>query len=312
MDRILVTGGAGFIGSNIVEALVKKGHKVTVLDNLITGSFGNIKPFFPKVKFVKGDIRNDAALNKALKGVDYVLHQAALRSVPRSIDDPVSSNDVNVTGTLKLLVACRRNKIKRVVYAASSSVYGNNKNPKQIETDLPCPVSPYAVSKLAGEYYCRVFAKTFGLETVVIRYFNVIGPRQNPESKYAAVVPLFIQAVMKNKPLIVHGDGKQSRDFSYIDNVVSGNLLAMKARDVSGEVFNIACEESHSVIEIARLLEKFSGKKANIKHTPPRAGDVRRTCASIAKARRMLKYKPLVKFGEGLKRTWEYFEKTGF
>ncbi|MFH1283610.1 MAG: SDR family oxidoreductase [bacterium] len=305
--KILVTGGAGFIGSNIVESLVRRGDQVVVLDNFSTGKHEYIKPFISKIKLIKGDIRNESHLNKALNKVQYVLHQAALRSVPRSIDDPLSSNDVNVGGTLKLLVACRRKKVKRIVYASSSSVYGASEKFPQKETDIPRPLSPYAVSKLAGEHYAQVFSKTFGLETVCLRYFNVIGPRQNPESKYAAVLPKFIQAVMMGKAVEVHGNGLQSRDFSYVENVISANILAMTARNVSGEVFNIACSESHSIIKIVEILESFAEENIKRHHTPARAGDVRKTYASIVKAKKMLGYKPVVHFKEGVRKTWEYF-----
>ena len=304
--KFLVTGGAGFIGSNIAETLVKRGHKVSVLDNLSTGSLSNLKPFLKKIEFIKGDICNVRDLKKALKGIDYVLHQAALRSVPRSVDDPMSTNDVNITGTLKLLIEARNAKVKRVVYASSSSAYGDSKLIPQNENHRTSPISPYAVAKLAAEHYCHVFAKTFGLQTVSLRYFNVFGPKQSPESKYAAVIPKFIKSAVKGETLIVHGDGKQSRDFTFIDNVVNANILAATAPGVSGETFNIACGDSSSVMDIVRGIEKILGKKIKVKHEPPRAGDVRKTKADISKAKRMLKYKPGISFNEGLEQTFNW------
>jgi UDP-glucose 4-epimerase len=306
--KFLVTGGAGFIGSNIAEELVKRRHSVRILDNFTTGKPEHIKSFKDKIEVVKGDIREEKDLRKALKGIDYVFHQAALRSVPRSVDDPLSSNEVNITGTLKLLMAARDAKVKRVVYASSSSAYGDSKLIPQKETHTPGPISPYAVSKLAAEYYCLMFAKTFGLETVALRYFNVFGPRQDPESKYSAVIPKFIESALKKEPIIIHGDGKQSRDFSYITNVVQANILAATTPGVSGQMFNIACNESNSVLDIAKGIEKIMGEKLTIEHTPPRAGDVRKTCADISKARKLLKYKPEIKFKQGLEKTFVWFK----
>jgi UDP-glucose 4-epimerase len=306
--RFLVTGGAGFIGSNIAEELVRRRHQVRILDNFVTGKPEHIKGFKDKVEVVRGDIREEKDLRKALKGIDYVFHEAALRSVPRSVDDPLSSNEVNITGTLKLLMIAREMKVKRVVYASSSSAYGDSKLIPQQETHAPSPISPYAVSKLAAENYCRMFAKTFGLETVSLRYFNVFGPRQDPESKYSAVIPKFIEAALKNEPLEIHGDGKQSRDFTYIDNVVQANLLAALTPGVSGEVFNIACNESNSVLDIAHGIEKIMGVKLTLKHEPARAGDVRRTCADISRAQKRLKFKPKVSFKDGLEKTFGWFK----
>jgi nucleoside-diphosphate-sugar epimerase len=238
--------------------------------------------------------------------VTYITHQAALRSVVRSIDDPLSSDAVNTHGTLQLLLAAHEAKtVRRVVYASSSSVYGDAPTLPKMEDQTPSPVSPYAVSKLAAEYYCRMFTRLHGLETVSLRYFNVFGPRQSPESKYAAVVPLFIRAALHGEPLIVHGDGEQSRDFTYIDNVVQANLLACTVPGVGGEVFNIACNSRHSVLEIAHAVERLAGRTVTIQHEPPRAGDVRHTQASIDKAQRLLGYQPHVGFEEGMRRTFE-------
>jgi UDP-glucose 4-epimerase len=306
--KFLITGGAGFIGSNIAEELVRRKQQVRILDNFTTGKVEHIEPFVNKIEVIKGDIREEKDLRKALKDVDCIFHQAALRSVPRSVDDPLSTNDVNITGTLKLLMVAREMGVKRVVYASSSSAYGDSKLIPQKESHAPSPISPYAVAKLSAEYYCRMYAKTFGLETVSLRYFNVFGPRQDPESKYSAVIPKFIEAALKNETIEIHGDGKQSRDFTYIDNVVQANILAAMTPGISGEVFNIACNESNSVLDIAKGIEKIMGQKVAIKHTPARAGDVRKTCADISKAKKLLKFKPKIGFDDGLKKTFEWFK----
>jgi UDP-glucose 4-epimerase len=302
----VVTGGAGFIGSNIVEALSKRGDHVRVLDNFSTGRRENLAGL-ANVEVVEGDLRDAAAVRRAVTGVDGVFHQAALRSVPRSVDDPMSSNDVNVSGTLQLLMGCREAKVRRVVYASSSSVYGDDPALPKVETLVPHPISPYAVSKLAAEHYCVTFAKLFGVESVSLRYFNVFGPRQNPESKYSAVIPRFLELALQGKPLEVHGDGEQSRDFTYIENVVQGNLRAMETPGVSGEVFNVACGTRHSLIAIADAIGDFLGRKLERTHLPSRAGDVRHTLADIGKAEKLLGYKPSVDFAEGMRRTCEYF-----
>ena len=302
----LVTGGAGFIGSNIAEALVKRGDRVRVLDNLSTGSRENLAAA-GKVELVEGDLRDQATVRRAVAGVEGVFHQAALRSVPRSVDDPFSSNEVNVTGTLGLLQACKEAKVRRVVYASSSSAYGDDATLPKVETLATRPVSPYAVSKLAAEHYCQTFARLYGLETVSLRYFNVFGPRQNPESKYAAVIPRFLELALQKKPLEVHGDGLQSRDFTYIDNVVQGNLKAMDAPGVSGEVFNIACGTRHTLLDIADAIAAYLGRPLQREHLPSRAGDVKHTLADIAKARRLLGYEPTIDFAEGMQRTCTYF-----
>jgi nucleoside-diphosphate-sugar epimerase len=305
--KFLITGGAGFIGSNIVEELVARKHFVRVLDNFSTGKMENLEPFRDKIEVVKGDITNPADLRGALNGIEVVLHQAALRSVPRSIDDPFSSNEVNITGTLKLLLEAREQKIRRVVYASSSSVYGDSKKIPQNEADATSPISPYAVSKLAAENYCSVFAKTLGLQTVSLRYFNVFGPRQNPDSKYSAVIPKFIESATKSLPLEIHGDGEQSRDFTFIRNVVNANILAGTTEGVSGNVFNIACGKSYSVLDIARGIEKILAKKLEYNFLPARSGDVRATRADITKAGKLLSYAPEIGFEEGLLRTVDWF-----
>jgi UDP-glucose 4-epimerase len=306
--KCLVTGGAGFIGSHIAEALAKRGDHVRVLDNLATGDRNNFASFQDKIEFQQGDIRDPKDVEKAVEGVEYVFHSAALRSVERSVHDPSASDEANSRGTLNLLIASRKAKVKRLVYACSSSVYGDNKIFPQIETLRPSPLSPYAVSKLAGELYGIVFAKTYGLETVSLRYFNVFGPRQHPESQYAAVIPKFMESALQGTALEVHWDGRQARDFTYIDNVVEANLLAATVGGVGGEFFNIACGESYSLLQIIRELEKLVGRSLPRKHFPQRAGDVRKTWADIRKAKRMLRYLPRVSFQEGLRRTWEWFK----
>jgi len=307
MAKYLVTGGAGFIGSNIVEELVRRKEKVVVLDSFITGKRENLAPFKGKIKLIKGDIRDPKACARALKGVDYVIHQAALRSVPKSVDDPFTTNDINISGTLNLLMAAKKAGVKRVVYASSSSAYGDVKRFPQKETDYPNPISPYGVSKLAAENYCVTFSKTFGLETVSLRYFNVFGPRQNPESKYSAVVPAFLFAMAKGKQPIVEWDGKQARDFTYVGNVVQANLKACTAKGVSGEVFNVACGMSISVLDIVRVLNKILKTDVKPKFAPKRRGDVRTTYADISKMKRLLGVKRIVKFDEGMRRTADWF-----
>lgn len=309
MSKYLVTGGAGFIGSNIVEELVKRGHKVRVLDNLSTGNISNLKPFMGKIEFYKGDIRKTADVRKALRGIDLVIHQAALRSVARSVEEPVATNDVNVNGTLNMLVLSKEAHIKRLVYASSSSLYGDCKIYPQKETIAPNPISPYAVSKLTGEYYCRMFSTTMGLETVSLRYFNVFGPRQNPESKYSAVIPAFIARLVADKPCIIDGDGKQSRDFTYVSNVVDANIAASTAKGAAGMYFNVASGCDYSVIDVAEGIKKILGKKVKSVHGPKRAGDVKRTYADISALRKYLNVKPKVKFYEGLEKTVEWFVK---
>ena len=304
----LVTGGAGFIGSNIVERLVKNGERVKVIDNLIAGKRENLAGIMEKIEFIEGDIRDDNDMKKAIKGVDFVLHQAALRSVPKSVDDPLPYTDVNVTGTLKLLLAAKEEGVKRLVLASSSSVYGEREEMPEREEDMPQPISPYAATKLTGEYYCQVFSSVYGLETVSLRYFNVFGPRQDPGSEYAVVIPKFILSMLKDEPSPIHGDGKQSRDFTYVDDVVEANILAAQTKGVSGEVFNIACNEGHTVLEIADGLNRILSKSIKPVFTPPRKGDVLHTLADISKAKKLLGYAPRVAFEEGLEKTVSWFK----
>lgn len=307
MSIYLITGGCGFIGSHIAERLVREGHDVRILDNFATGSRRNIAAIEDRIALIEGDVRDTGTVRRAVAGVEVVLHQAALGSVPRSLADPTTTNAVNVTGTLNLLVAAKEAKVRRVVYASSSSVYGESQEFPQKEDHPTRPISPYAVSKLAGENYTVAFAKSYGMETVVLRYFNVFGPRQDPSSIYAAVIPRFISALREGKPLTIHGDGEQSRDFTYVENVVDANLLAARVQGISGEVFNIACGTSTTVNALAQMLCKIMRKEPRMVYTPPRPGDLRRSCASIIKAQRVLNYVPTVGLEEGLRRTVQYF-----
>ena len=308
----LVTGGGGFIGSNLAEALVRAGERVRIFDDFSSGKRENLKSFAADVEVIEGDLRNMDAVRRAVDGVTGIYHQAALRSVPRSVDNPLATNDVNITGTLQLLMAARDAGVKRVVAASSSSVYGANEAlPKREDQEL-LPVSPYAASKLAGEHYCRIFTRLYNLETVSLRYFNVFGARQDPDSQYAAVVPLFIQSGLDGAPLTVHGDGMQSRDFTYIDNVVQANLRAMEAPAAAGEAFNIACGSRYTLMDIVHAIERELGHPLTCRHTPPRAGDVRHTLADIGKAERVLGFKPTVDFDEGMARTVAYIKSQDF
>ncbi|MFC1632039.1 SDR family oxidoreductase [Candidatus Omnitrophota bacterium] len=307
MSAYLVTGGAGFIGSSIVEALVQQGDQVKVIDNFSAGKRENLTAVLDKIELIEGDIRDLELLQKICPGVDFILHQAALRSVPKSVDNPAAYNQVNVGGTLNVLLAARAAKIKRVVFASSSSVYGKTESFPERETQLTLPVSPYAASKLCGEHYCHVFSEVYGLETVCLRYFNVFGPRQSLESEYAVVVPRFIINLLNNRPAPIHGDGKQSRDFTYVDNVVEANIQAAQACGVSGEVFNIACGREHSILELVDELNSLIGKTLEPKFIPPRAGDVPRTLADISKAKKVLKLQVKVDFKQGLTRTVDWF-----
>lgn len=306
--KFLVTGGAGFIGSNIVERLVKRGEKVIVLDNLLEGRLENLLAVKNKITFIKGDIRRERDLDKALRGVDFVLHQAALRSVPKSMKMPLEYNDVNVKGTLLLLMKAREHRVKRVVYASSSSVYGERNRFPEKESDTPSPISPYAVTKLIGEHYCRLFSKSFGLETVSLRYFNVFGPRQSLDNQYAVVIPKFITCILENEAPPVYGDGLQERDFTYVDNVVEANIKATIASEVSGQVFNIACGSANTVLNIVGKINKILGKNIKPALEPKRTGDVRKTLADITKLKDKLGITSFVQFDEGLKRTIEWFK----
>ena len=308
MSAYLVTGGAGFIGSNIVEELLKRGKKVRVLDNFLTGSKENLN-FSNQYELIEGDIRSKDDCQKALKGIDYVLHQAALRSVPKSVDDPFLTNDINVHGTLNLLFEAKKAGVKRVVYASSSSCYGDVQSFPQREDFNPRPISPYGVSKLAAENYCHTFSKTFGLETVSLRYFNVFGPRQNPESKYSAAIPALLSRMLNEKPPIVEWDGEQSRDFTYVGNVVEANIACAVSKDISGgEVFNVACGSSISILDIVSALNKILGTDLQPEFHPKRAGDVRKTYADVSKIKKITG--PGIDFHAGLELTVEWFKQN--
>ncbi len=309
MTKYLVTGGAGFIGSNIVKALLEKGKEVRVLDNLATGRKTNIQKILKDIEFLKGDLADPKACKKAVKGITYILHEGAVPSVPRSVTDPVWTNEANITGTLNLLMAARDAGVKRVVYAGSSSAYGDSPVMPKVETMENRPKSPYAIQKLAGEMYCQNFTKLFGLETVVIRYFNVFGPNQDPNSVYSAVIPLFIKAILKNKQPTIYGDGLTSRDFTYVDNVISGNLLACEAPKAAvGEVINVACGYEISLNQLVEKINKQLGKNIKPVYAEERAGDVKNSLADITKAKKLLGYKPLVSFDEGLTKTIEFYK----
>ena len=311
MAHYLVTGGAGFIGSHLVEELVRRGEKVRVLDNFSTGKRENIEPFIGRVELIEGDFRSQHIVREAVRGVDYVLHQGALPSVPRSVDDPITTNEVNVTGTLNVLDAAKDAGVKRVVYASSSSVYGPDPELPVREDMNPNPVSPYAVAKLTGEKYCRVFSKVYGLETVALRYFNIFGPGQDPKSQYSDFIPLFVVGMMEGQQLTIDGDGNQAKDFTYVSNVVEANLLAIEAEGVSGEVFNVGCGASTSVNEVVAHLREIVGSEGDISHGPSRPGDVPQSLADISRAREKLGYEPKVLIAEGLKRVALWFRKGG-
>jgi UDP-N-acetylglucosamine/UDP-N-acetyl-alpha-D-glucosaminouronate 4-epimerase len=307
----LVTGGAGFIGSHLTTRLVERGHEVRVLDNLSTGHSQSLDHLRGKIDFIEGDLLDRPKLERALRDVEVVFHQAALASVPRSVDDPLSTNAACVTGTVNLLDAARQLGVRRVVFGGSSSAYGDKTGaePKR-ESDLPAPVSPYAAAKLAGEYYCRAFTATYGLETVVIRYFNVFGPRQDPNSQYAAVIPKFVTAMLAGQQPTIFGDGRQSRDFTYIDNVVLGNILAADAPRAVGRTINVACGRQYDLLEIVATINAALGTKIEPHFEPPRVGDVRNSLADISLARELLEYEPVVDFDEGLRRSIEYYKQT--
>jgi nucleoside-diphosphate-sugar epimerase len=298
----LVTGGAGFIGAHLVAGLLARGWRVRVLDDLSSGRREAL-PAHPALEVVTGDVRDAAALARTLAGVEVVFHQAALRSVPRSMEDPFAYHDVNVTGTLRLLLAARGAGVRRLVAASSSSVYGDQRALPLHEGLLPRPVSPYGATKLAAEHYCAAFARHYGLETVSLRYFNVFGPGQDPLAEHAAVVPRFILAARRGQPLEIQGDGEQTRDFVYVDNVVAANLAAAEAPGVAGEVFNVGAGTERSVLDVARGLEAILGRPLARRHVAPRPGDVRRTPADVTRARAGLGYAPAVDFAEGLRRT---------
>lgn len=306
--RYLVTGGAGFIGSNLVDELVRRGHRVVVLDDLSAGKEANLADVRGQIDFRIGSITDLAAVQSACNGVDYVIHLAARTSVPRSVQNPIESNFVNIDGTLNVLVAARDAQVRRVVFAASSSAYGETPTLPKIESMPADPISPYGITKYVGELYAKVFGRVYGLENACIRYFNVFGPRQDPSSQYSGVLSRFMLAVLEGQRPVVYGDGEQSRDFTFIENVVDETLRASEADSASGMVFNGGTGARITLNQVLKLLEKITGKKIQAKYDPPRTGDIRDSQADISLAQKVLGYKPLVHFEEGLQRTWEWYK----
>jgi len=311
MAKYLVTGGAGFIGSNLVDELLRRGHEVRVLDDFSTGREENVSGFAGRIDLIRGDVRDADTVETAVRGTDYVLHQAALASVPRSIADPSANNQVNVQGTLNVLIAAQRHRVKRVVYASSSSVYGDSEELPKVESMTPNPKSPYAVAKLAAEYYCRVFGDLYGLPTVSLRYFNVFGPRQDPNSQYSAVIPIFVRALIEGRSPTIHGDGEQSRDFTFISNVVEANLLACEANLSGARVYNIACGGRYTLNQLFTALRARIGGNVKPAYGPPRPGDVRHSMAGIERIQRELGYRVGVAFEEGIGRTVQWYQEVG-
>lgn len=310
--NFLVTGGAGFIGSNLVEYLLKYGAgKVRVLDNLATGNYENLREFesHPSFEFMEGDIRDLETCKEAMEWIDYVSHQAALGSVPRSINDPITSNEVNVTGFLNMLVAQKESaSVKRMIYAASSSTYGDSKNLPKVEDVIGNPLSPYAVTKLVNELYADVFSRTYGTKTIGLRYFNVFGPKQSPKGAYAAVIPLFMQAIKDNVPPTINGDGEQTRDFTFVENAVQANILGFFAgNEAENQVYNVACGDRISLNQLWDALCEISSSSLQANYGPPRVGDVRDSLANINKASELLGYQPQFTVKQGLKITWDRF-----
>jgi UDP-N-acetylglucosamine 4-epimerase len=312
--KVLVTGGAGFIGSNIVEKLLgqKDVTLVRVLDNLATGSLQNVYPFLSdsRFQFVEGDIRDYEQCLTACEGIDFISHQAALGSVPRSINDPLTTNNVNITGTLNIFTAAKEKQVKRVVYAASSSTYGDHPGLPKTEDKIGKPLSPYAVTKYVNELYSQVYARLYGMELIGLRYFNIFGPRQNPQGPYAAVIPLFIKALLENKAPVINGDGSHSRDFTFVDNAVQANIKAMftQNKEAVNQVYNIACGEQTSLLELFNALKIEAGSSLQPVHGPERAGDVKHSLADISKAGSLLGYVPAVAINEGLKITFNWYK----
>lgn len=308
MSNYLVTGGAGFIGSNIVEELVRHGHSVRVLDNFATGRRENVAPFLDKIDLIDGDIRDEEACRCAVDGIDYVLHQAAMVSVPRSLAEPVMISDVNIMGTMKLLTAAAKARVRRFVYAASSSAYGDQSVSVKNEQLLPMPLSPYAAAKLAGEYLCQAYSRSMGLEAVGLRYFNVFGPRQDPMSQYSAVIPLFVTAVIEDRRPTIYGDGLQTRDFTFVANNVQANILAVTTdKPVAGRSINIACGTSYTLLDLLRAINTALGKNIEPVFAPARKGDVKHSLADIKLAQELLGYDVEVDFNEGIRRTVAWY-----
>jgi UDP-glucose 4-epimerase len=313
MANYLVTGGAGFIGSSIARALVTRGDRVRIIDNFSSGRRENFADFARDVELIEADILDPAALRRALEGVEVVFHEAAIPSVPKSMAEPLENHEANATGTLRVLHAARAAGARRLVYAASSAAYGDAPELPKLETMAPAPISPYGASKLAGEYYCQVYAQAFGLETVALRYFNVFGPRQDPKSEYAAVIPKFITAALAGQTPRIFGDGTQSRDFCHIDNIIEANLKAASgpAAQVSGQMFNIACGVATDLNQVVAVIGEILGRRVEARHEPERSGDIKHSYANIDKARHRLGYTAGVSFAEGLRRTLEWYRSNG-
>jgi nucleoside-diphosphate-sugar epimerase len=309
-ERFLVTGGAGFIGSNICRRLVSEGCFVRVVDNLLTGKRSNLAEVWDKIEFVEADMGVPDVARAVVQGIDVILHEGALPSVPRSVDDPASTHRHCVDATFTLLLAARDAHVKRFVYAASSSAYGDTPTLPKVETMAPHPLSPYAVGKLVGEYYCSVFSKVFGLETIALRYFNVFGPQQDPASQYAAAIPAFVTAILRDQPPTIYGDGEQTRDFTYVDNVVQANLLAARARETHGEVVNIACGEAVTVNAIIGTINRLLGKNVQPIYAPTRAGDVKHSLADITAARNLIGFEPVILFRAGLEKSIDWYRRN--
>jgi len=310
MEKFLVTGGAGFIGSNICKGLVSQGCFVRVIDNLLTGKKTNLASVLDKIDFLQADMGDPNVACAAMKDIDIVLHQGALPSVPRSVDDPAATHRHCVDATFTLLLAARDARIKRFVYASSSAAYGDTPTLPKVETMLPSPLSPYAAAKLAGEYYCSIFYKVYGLQTISLRYFNVFGPHQDPTSQYAAAIPAFVTAILKDKPPTIYGDGTQSRDFTYVDNVVDANLLAARAKQTKGEVINIACGQAVTVNEIIGMINELCDKNIRPIYTAPRPGDVKHSLADISLAKKLIAFTPKVSFRRGLEKAIDWYSKN--
>jgi nucleoside-diphosphate-sugar epimerase len=308
--RYLVTGGAGFIGSNTVDELVRRGHSVVVLDDLSSGKEDNLAEIRNKITFIKGSITDIEVVRKAMHEAEYVLHLAARTSVPRSVKDPIETNKINIDGTLNVLVAAKELKVKRVVFAASSSAYGETPTLPKVETMQPQPISPYGVTKFVGELYGQTFGRCYGLENVSLRYFNIFGPRQDPSSPYSGVLAKFCTAFLEDTQPVVFGDGEQTRDFTYVENAVQANLLACEAPNVSGKVFNVGIGGRVSLNAVLRELGKITGKTLEAKYDPPRDGDIRDSQADISQAKEFLGYSPQVTFEDGLARTFEWYRET--
>lgn len=308
MANILVTGGAGFIGSHLVTALIDRGHKVRVLDNFCTSRRDNLNHVQDKVEIHEADIGDPGACKRATTDIEIVFHEAALGSVPKSVDQPQPSHDTNINGTFNILRACVDSKVRRVIYAGSSSAYGDSDVSPKHEGLVPSPLSPYAVQKLTGEYYLRAFHECFGLETLTLRYFNVFGERQDPNSRYAAAIPAFVIAILRGQSPTIYGDGKHSRDFTYIDNVVHGNMLAMETKNAAGDTINLACGGQITVNDVIAAINTALGTSIKPDHVDPRPGDVLHSCADITLAKKLLNFEPSVSFEEGLKRSIDYYK----